>query len=445
MEVRCDGCGSLIEDPGAVFCGACGKQLPAEGEGAGSKFCDSCGTENPAEAIFCLECGDRFEDDGKSGAVGIGLAAGAGGVGGAIGTAAATAGGGAGAVAGAAGAAGSITGAGMSAGAVTGAAAAGHSLTGAAGAAQALTGAAGAGHAVTGAAGAAQAVTGAGGAGQAIAGAAGAGSAVPPPPPPPPTPPPPPPAATAATSAPPAQPSPPQPSSATSTQPPPTTQAPPQPPPQPAQPLTPQPQPQVPGGPSGLSGVSAGGRVGTIITRGLTVIGIGSGVVLIGVMAASALMFTGNPAPCVNRTSTPSSAAAESLQSKWDAFKAANGGTNVQFSELEVTSRAVAYLQQRDVPVSNLQVYFCPDGKAQAKGQVSVLGRTANVLLTGHLDVSGGQNVVVIDSVQAGNLPSFLGTTVVNQVIDRNNVRNLPLGLTLTSATNADGSTRLAR
>jgi cell envelope opacity-associated protein A len=38
-------------------------------------------------------------------------------------------------------------------------------------------------------------------------------------------------------------------------------------------------------------------------------------------------------------TSVPSAAAIQAAQAKWDAFKAARGGTTVQFTEQEVTSR----------------------------------------------------------------------------------------------------------
>ncbi|MCZ7578211.1 MAG: hypothetical protein M5U18_14575 [Dehalococcoidia bacterium] len=77
----------------------------------------------------------------------------------------------------------------------------------------------------------------------------------------------------------------------------------------------------------------------------------------------------------------------------------------MQFSEAEVTSRGVAYVEERDVPIKDLQIYFCPDGTAEAKGKVNVLGRDVSVLARGTLDVSGGQNRIVVDELKAGNLP----------------------------------------
>lgn len=185
--------------------------------------------------------------------------------------------------------------------------------------------------------------------------------------------------------------------------------------------------------------------MGGIIIRIIKVVGVLGGIVVIAVVIAIALVFVGDPTPCVSRSSVASAAAVQAAQAKWDGFKAAGGGAAVQFNEQEVTSRGVAYIQERDVPIRGLQVYFCPDGKAEAKGQVRVLGRDVNVLIRGWLDVSGGRNVVMIDSVKAGSLPSFVGTSIVNQVIDRNNVRQLPLGIVLVSSTNGDGAATLKR
>jgi hypothetical protein len=188
--------------------------------------------------------------------------------------------------------------------------------------------------------------------------------------------------------------------------------------------------------------VRGGTSVVTWITRVVvTIIGLGGGlVILIGILIA-----TGDPAACVDRRSPVSQAAVDSLQLKWDTFKAAGPPASVQFTEAEVTSRGVVYLEERDVPIKDLQVYFCPDGKAEAKGKVKVLSRDVSVLIRGTLDVSGGQNRIVVDELKAGNLPPWIGTAIVNQVIDRNSVRDLPLGVTLTSSVSTDGGHTLDR
>ena len=188
--------------------------------------------------------------------------------------------------------------------------------------------------------------------------------------------------------------------------------------------------------------VRGGASIGTWITRIIaTVIGLGGGIIiLIGILIA-----TGDPAACVDRRSAVSQSAVDSLQLKWDTFKAAGSPASVQFTEAEVTSRGVAYLDERDVPIKDLQVYFCPDGKAEAKGKVNVLSRDVSVLIRGTLDVSGGQNRIIVDELKAGNLPPWIGTAIVNQVIDRNSVRDLPLGVTLSSSVSSDGVHTLTR
>lgn len=188
--------------------------------------------------------------------------------------------------------------------------------------------------------------------------------------------------------------------------------------------------------------VQGGTSILTWITRILvTLVGLAGGLaVLIGILIA-----TGDPAACVDRRSAVSQDAVDSLQAKWDDFKAAGPGAAMAITEPEATSRGVAYLEERDVPIKDLQVYFCPDGMAEAKGKVNVLGRDVSIVVRGYLDVSGGQNRIVVDELKAGNLPPWLGTAVVNQVIDRNNVRDLPLGLTLSSSTSTDGVHTLRR
>ncbi len=194
--------------------------------------------------------------------------------------------------------------------------------------------------------------------------------------------------------------------------------------------------------PAEILGVRRGGGsrwIGRVIRiGGIATGGLGALVILIG-----ALILTGDPSPCVSRTSVPSSGAAAALQQKWDAFKVAAAPATVQFTEQEVTSRGVSYVDERDVPISNLQVYFCPDGKAEAKGTASLLGRDVHILVRGSLDVAN--NEIVVDSVQAGNLPSFISTPLVNQILDRNNVRSLSLGVALTSSTSTDGAHTLTR
>jgi len=171
----------------------------------------------------------------------------------------------------------------------------------------------------------------------------------------------------------------------------------------------------------------------------IKVLGGLAGVGAIAAVATAILIATGDPKPCVDRKSTPSEAAALAAQTQWEAFKLAPPGATLALTEQEVTSRAIAYVNERDVPFKNIQVYFCPNGKAEAKGIANLLGRDINVLFRGSLDVSGGKNTIVVDSVDVGNLPSAVGTQIVDQLLNRNNVRDLPLGIVLTSSVSQDG------
>lgn len=506
MDAYCGNCGARVEEADARYCASCGESLPPPEPT--SIACPSCGVENPFDAEFCMDCGKPLEEERKrhlagfilptagaagGAALGAGLATGAGETAAAAGPAMMGAGAIAEAVSGAGGMAGAMTGAGATAGAMSGAGAMASASTGA------MTGAGALGAAMAGAGSLAgeTAMSGAGAMGQAMAGAgamgeapamAGAGTLgtapiIEPPPvtPPPATPPPPAPTAPVAEPAfqppsipegtipettlpqPPTGPQiqelPPQGATTTSPtgpqiqelEPPPET--PPEPPsgpqieelePPPETPPEPPPSPpaQPATQPSEILGVHRGGGsrwIGRVIRiGGIATGGLGALVILIG-----ALILTGDPSPCVSRTSVPNSGAAVALQQKWDAFKVAAAPATVQFTEQEVTSRGVAYLDERDVPISNLQVYFCPDGKAEAKGTASLLGRDVNILVRGSLDV--GNNEIVVDSVQAGNLPSLISTPLVNRILDRNNVRSLSLGVTLASSTSTDGIHTLTR
>jgi hypothetical protein len=197
--------------------------------------------------------------------------------------------------------------------------------------------------------------------------------------------------------------------------------------------------PAVPGAIPGA--VVTGGRTaGSIIRIILISLAGAGGVVLGGLVIGIILTVTGNPKPCVDRTITPSTAAATALRADWDAFKAAAaaGPATVTFSETQVTSRGVEYIDEKDAPVEDLQVYFCPDGTAQATGKVKALGLSANVVVSGTLDLSGEDPRIVVDSVKAGNLPGFLGTRVVNTVLDQGDLREFEFSVRLTSISYGD-------
>ncbi|MFQ5382365.1 MAG: hypothetical protein ACE5EF_12210, partial [Dehalococcoidia bacterium] len=104
----------------------------------------------------------------------------------------------------------------------------------------------------------------------------------------------------------------------------------------------------------------------------------------------------------------------------------------------EVTSRGIEYVDEKSLPVKDLQVYFCPDGHAEAAGLIEVMGLDSNVIVEGTLDLSGDKPRLKVDRVRAGNLPSAVGTRAVNLILDRGDARTLQLEPRITSINYAD-------
>jgi hypothetical protein len=164
------------------------------------------------------------------------------------------------------------------------------------------------------------------------------------------------------------------------------------------------------------------------------------------VIIAAALAFTGEPDACVDRVSAPSAAAADGLDTAWRAFKqrAASGQATIQITELQATSRGVEYVEEKDVPVDELQVYFCPDGTAEAAGKVSIAGLKSKVVVAGTLDLSGKEPRIQIDSLRAGSLPSAVAKPVIDLILNTGDFRTLRVGVKLLSIRFADGSATVA-
>ncbi|HEX5370506.1 MAG TPA: hypothetical protein VFY10_13920 [Dehalococcoidia bacterium] len=142
------------------------------------------------------------------------------------------------------------------------------------------------------------------------------------------------------------------------------------------------------------------------------------------------LMASGTPAPCVDRSVDPAPPSTGNLETDWFDVgqQVANGQTiQLQVNEDEATTIAAGYLDAKNVPVSDLRVYFCPDGTAEATGRVGTLGVDSNVLIKGRLNIQGSEPAIEIDEVHAGNFPSFLAKHVVNLLVDQHDARTLPL------------------
>jgi hypothetical protein len=83
-----------------------------------------------------------------------------------------------------------------------------------------------------------------------------------------------------------------------------------------------------------------------------------------------------------------------------------------------VTSRARQYAEDEDIPVEDLFVYYCGDGKGQLAGRLDVAGVGARFVATGTLVLGAENPVVEIDSVDVGNMPGFVSDAVLDLLLD---------------------------
>ena len=180
------------------------------------------------------------------------------------------------------------------------------------------------------------------------------------------------------------------------------------------------------------AGAAAGG-LPPIIVIILGAFGTVIGLIFIG----GILIFTGSPQPCAARNIQYSAAASQELRTQFKAL-AVRGGTG-NFNETQATSRGIDYINEKDAPVEELQVYFCPQGYAEASGKVKVLGLKTKVVVRGTLDLSGPQPVIDIQSVRAGNLPSAAARPVVNAILNVGNLKTLDIDERITQLVYTDG------
>ena len=198
---------------------------------------------------------------------------------------------------------------------------------------------------------------------------------------------------------------------------------------------------------AGAAGVGILGVLGMIIKIGLigiiAIVGVGLGASLVG----AALIFTGNPSPCVDRAIEPSTAASQALRDQWDAFEAeaAGGSATIAFDEVGVTSRGVEYIDEKDLPLEDLQVHFCPDGLGEALGTINTPGPDIHVVMRGTLDLSGEKPRIDVREIKAGNLPGLFGGTdwIVNNIVKKSNADILDVEPHLLSLEIEDGSATL--
>jgi hypothetical protein len=164
---------------------------------------------------------------------------------------------------------------------------------------------------------------------------------------------------------------------------------------------------------------------------------------LVGVAVGGYMAFTGAPEPCVDRDSAPAPNAGRTLADNWRNLAnvlAGNQDVELVITEDEASAYGAEYLEDRDTPVDDFRLYFCPGGYAEATGKVGVLGLNSNVLMRGTLDVSGGESRIDIDAVRAGRIPDFIARPVVDLFVDEENLVELPLAEQITAIEYRNGS-----
>lgn len=157
---------------------------------------------------------------------------------------------------------------------------------------------------------------------------------------------------------------------------------------------------------------------------------------------AGLLVFTGSPSTCVDRSVNPAPEAISDLEANWfGVLQGVGQGETLPLSvtEAQASTLGQAYLRGQDVPIEDLQVFFCPDGTAEALGKLSIAGISSDMLAKGTLDVSGAQPRIEVESVEVGNVPDFVSERLVNLVLDEERVRTLPLSVNITELQISDG------
>lgn len=162
-------------------------------------------------------------------------------------------------------------------------------------------------------------------------------------------------------------------------------------------------------------------------------------------VASTALAVTAQPEACVARSVTPRAAAAADLMAGWQTFvasAAATGQATFVVTEEQATAKAAEWAQQRQLPVQDVRVTFCPDGRIEAAATMTGLGAPLHGRLRGTLETSGGSARVQIESLRVGALPEALATSLANSAVQSAQLEAIPLE-GLQRVTVADGTLTL--
>jgi hypothetical protein len=162
------------------------------------------------------------------------------------------------------------------------------------------------------------------------------------------------------------------------------------------------------------------------------IVGMVFGLLVIGIPLVAVIFFllavSGGPGTCEveGRPIEGSAAEAASFQQKWDQLNGAlDAGqpSSATFTEGEATGRARQWVDEHDVPVSDLVLCFSAEDGGAAYGKVDVpfFPGDVDVLVRGTVDLTGEHPDAEIDKMEAGNLPGPLTNLVenfINTLID---------------------------
>ena len=150
-------------------------------------------------------------------------------------------------------------------------------------------------------------------------------------------------------------------------------------------------------------------------------------IVVIGAPIAAVAFFLlavlGNPGSCETegRPITSTLEAVDSFLTKWDqlnATLAAGQLSTIVIDESEATSRARVWVEQHDVPASDLTICFkAAGGSASAQVDIPFIPGDVDVLIEGTVILTGDQPEAVIDEIMIGGLPGLL-SDVAKRFVD---------------------------
>lgn len=174
----------------------------------------------------------------------------------------------------------------------------------------------------------------------------------------------------------------------------------------------------------------------------MAALGIGGTVAV----ASTAMAVTARPEACVTRTAeTRTLAVPDDLRTRWEGFiasAATTGQATPVVTEQQATTAAIEWARRRALPVEDVQVTFCPDGRIEAAATMTSLGAPLHGRLRGTLDTSSGSARVQVESLRVGALPEALATSFANSAVQSAQLDQVPLD-GLQSVTVGDGTLTL--